>query len=59
MTTKTKCAHCREEMTEEPIEVNGKVYCCEACAFEASQRTCCTCGRVCTTASGSRYKPNK
>lgn len=52
-----KCSNCKDEITDEPVKVGGKLYCCETCAFEASQRTCCTCGTQCTTGSALRYQP--
>ncbi|MBI2910427.1 MAG: hypothetical protein HYX92_22510 [Chloroflexi bacterium] len=57
MTPNPKCAYCREEIVDGPVERRGKLYCCETCAFEASQRTCCTCGAQRTVASSSRYQP--
>ncbi len=41
MTTETICAHCGEELTEDPIRLGEKVYCCEACAFEAGRSKDC------------------
>lgn len=40
-TEKLKCAYCRDEITDKPIRKGGKVYCCEACAFEGSQAKAC------------------
>jgi hypothetical protein len=36
-----KCAYCHEEIEGEPVRRGDKVYCCEACAFEASRSTDC------------------
>jgi hypothetical protein len=44
MTNFPKCAYCREQIVSDPIEYAGKLYCCEACAFEASQRINSMCG---------------
>lgn len=38
-----KCQHCRQEIQGEPVRQGNKVYCCEACAFEATTR----CGGFC------------
>lgn len=38
---KMKCAYCREEITDDPVRKRGKVFCCEACAFEANQAKAC------------------
>jgi hypothetical protein len=35
------CDNCYEELGEEPIQRGDKVYCCEACAFEASRSVDC------------------
>lgn len=40
-TDKLKCAYCGEEIEDKPIRKGGKVYCCEPCAFEASQSEGC------------------
>jgi hypothetical protein len=41
MTEAQLCAHCHEELGEEPVQRGDKVYCCEACAFEASRSVDC------------------
>jgi hypothetical protein len=41
MTTETVCAYCGEELTGDPIRLGEKVYCCEACAFEAGRSKDC------------------
>ncbi len=38
---KIKCAYCGDEITDDPIQKAGKVYCCEACAFQARQPKGC------------------
>jgi hypothetical protein len=48
MTEGSVCDHCREELPEEPIRRGSKVYCCDACAFEASRSHDCG-GRTDTT----------
>ena len=35
------CDGCHEELGEEPVQRGDKVYCCEACAFEASRSVDC------------------
>ncbi len=35
------CDFCQEEFDTEPIRRGDKVYCCEACAFEASRSVDC------------------
>jgi hypothetical protein len=35
------CDNCHEELGEEPVRRGDKVYCCEACAFEASRSVDC------------------
>jgi hydrogenase maturation factor HypF (carbamoyltransferase family) len=41
MTEKTLCDHCKEELPDEPVRRGTQVYCCEACAFEASRSHDC------------------
>jgi hypothetical protein len=36
------CDNCREEIDVEPIRHGSKVYCCEACAFEAARSADCS-----------------
>ena len=47
MAEKLICDNCREEIEpeDEPIRRGDKVYCCEACAFEARRSADCS-GRV-------------
>jgi hypothetical protein len=52
MTERLICDFCGEEIQEESIQRGNKVYCCEACAFEASRGTDCG-GRVDSTISQS------
>jgi hypothetical protein len=35
------CDYCHEELGDEPVRRGDKVYCCEACAFEASRSVDC------------------
>ena len=35
------CAFCKDEITEEPVKRQGKLYCSEACAFEGERPTGC------------------
>ena len=35
------CDYCGEEFEREPIRRGNRVYCCEACAFEAGRSTDC------------------
>jgi hypothetical protein len=41
MTEALTCAYCHEEIDGEPIRRGDRVYCCEACAFEASRSVDC------------------
>lgn len=41
MTEKSVCDHCGEELPGEPIRRGSRVYCCEACAFEAARSKDC------------------
>jgi len=42
MAEKLRCAYCHETFTGEPVQRGDKVYCCEACAFEASRSIDCS-----------------
>lgn len=46
------CDNCREELPEEPLRFGERVYCCEACAFEAARSKDCG-GRTDSTFSES------
>lgn len=35
------CDYCKEKIDLEPIHQGDKVYCCQACAFEASRSADC------------------
>jgi hypothetical protein len=35
------CGYCRDEFVGEPVRRGEKVYCCEACAFEAARSVDC------------------
>jgi len=50
------CDFCREPVGEKPIERGSKVYCSEACAFEATRSKDCT-GRTDSVMSGGRVEP--
>jgi len=52
MTQTLICDFCGEEIQKESIQRGSKVYCCEACAFEASRGADCG-GRVDSTISQS------
>ena len=41
MAEKFVCDHCHEEFEGKPVRRGDKVYCCEACAFEATRSTDC------------------
>lgn len=41
MTEQHLCDNCREELPERPIRRGNRVYCCEACAFEAARSQDC------------------
>lgn len=41
MTEKRVCDYCAEELPAEPIRLGSKVYCTEACAFEAGRSKDC------------------
>ncbi|NLF03285.1 MAG: hypothetical protein GX601_20160 [Anaerolineales bacterium] len=41
MSERQICAYCHEEFEGEPIRRGDKVYCCEACAFEATRSKDC------------------
>ena len=44
MTEPLRCDNCREELEpgDEPIRRGDKVYCCEACAFDAGRSADCS-----------------
>ena len=39
--TELVCDNCGEPIEEEPVRRGSQVYCCEACAFEASRSEDC------------------
>jgi hypothetical protein len=39
--TVQKCDYCHEELGDDPIRIGDKVYCSEACAFEAGRARKC------------------
>jgi len=50
------CDFCGEPVDDEPVERGQKVYCSEACAFEASRSTDCT-DRTDSVMSESKVEP--
>jgi hypothetical protein len=50
------CDFCGEPVDEKPIERGNRVYCSEACAFEAARSTDCT-GRTDSVMSDSNVEP--
>ena len=55
MANSPKCAYCREQIVSDPIEYAGKLYCCEACVFEASQGINSMCGSRRSVEMAMRY----
>ncbi len=41
MSAKTTCDHCGEELGPNPVRRGDKVYCCDACAHEATRSKDC------------------
>jgi len=41
MATNWTCDFCSDAFEKEPVRHGDKVYCCEACAFEASRSVDC------------------
>ncbi len=41
MTEPPVCDYCGEELPAEPIRRGNRLYCCEACAFEATRSHDC------------------
>ena len=52
MTSELVCDYCGEELPDEPIHAGDRVYCCNACAFEAGRSKDCG-GRTDSTISES------
>jgi ribosome-binding protein aMBF1 (putative translation factor) len=50
------CEYCGEEFEGEPVRRGSHVYCCEACAFEASRSQDCG-GRTDSTFSKPAREP--
>jgi hypothetical protein len=46
------CDYCEDEIEGEPIRRGNKLYCCEACEFEASRSADCG-GRTDSTVASS------
>jgi len=42
MAEKFVCDHCHEEFEGKPVRRGDRVYCCEACAFEAARSKDCS-----------------
>ena len=56
MANLAQCAYCHEESDGEPVRIGDRLYCCEACAFEASQKTKSICGGRSSVELAQRYK---
>lgn len=41
MAEKLNCDYCHEAIEGDPVHRGEKVFCCEACAYEASRSTDC------------------
>lgn len=39
--TEVECDQCGDPIEEEPVRRGSRVYCCEACAFEAGRSKDC------------------
>ncbi len=59
MNTEQKCENCGEELGPNPVRRGGKVYCCEACAFEAQRSVDCGGRSDSTTAPSIVEQPEK
>ncbi|MBI4298067.1 MAG: hypothetical protein HY676_06020 [Chloroflexi bacterium] len=55
MTETLHCALCREDIEGEPTIWQGKAYCSQTCAFEASKRLGSICGGRETTEISQRF----
>jgi hypothetical protein len=53
------CGNCGEELGPDPVRLGGKVYCCEACAFEAQRSSDCGGRSDSTTAPSVVEQPEK
>jgi len=58
MATPAKCAYCGEEVKVGAVKRSGKVYCCEACAFEAQRASDCG-GRSDSTIAPQIVEPDQ
>lgn len=54
--TELMCDFCGEVVEGEPIRRGSKVYCCEACAFEAGRSKDCA-GRTDSVMSDKKVEP--
>ena len=41
MTPESVCDYCGEELSEKPVRLGERVFCCDACAFEATRSKDC------------------
>jgi hypothetical protein len=53
------CYNCGEELGSNPVQRGEKVYCCEACAFEAQRSADCGGRSDSTTAPSVVEQPGK
>jgi len=51
-----RCDFCGEPVGEEPIQRGSRVYCSEACAFEATRSKDCT-GRTDSVMTDKKVEP--
>jgi len=58
MNAKTVCDNCGEELGPEPIIRGDRVYCCQACAYEATRSVDCA-GRGSETMSSPIVEPRR
>jgi len=54
--TEQVCEHCGEPIVGEPARRGSRMYCCEACAFEASRSKDCS-GRTDSHVSPQAVEP--
>lgn len=54
--TALNCDFCGEPIENEPVRLGSKVYCSEACAFEATRSKDCA-GRTDSIVSDGKVKP--
>jgi hypothetical protein len=56
MSTQQMCPNCGEELGPEPVQRGDKVYCCEACAYDAARSVDCG-GRADSHLPGNIVEP--